>query len=168
MDERAHIEEDPAEVSSSPAEAGARRLFVCVRDAGSGGHDFPTRLEAGLRAALDLLAREPGLARLLTVDRRLVGSGQEGDLDAERRWLRRLGRLLDEAAGADPRCTPPPFPCGPFLVGGVRFLIGRTLSGGAASELPRLLPDLLEIILAYYFEPGVPERLATGASGLDH
>jgi hypothetical protein len=142
-------------------EPGARRLFACMRDARIEGDDFPSRLEAALRSALEMLAANPDLARLLTVDPHL-GADQVA-LDAQRRWIRRFATLLDAAAASDPRASRESSFLARFLIGGVRFQIARLVLKGEASELSRLLPSLLEGLLSFYFAPGEPRRLAHAA-----
>jgi hypothetical protein len=143
-------------------EPATRRLFVLVRDACQGGDDFPARLEAGLRAALEMLAAEPRLAYQLTVTPWL--QSDDGELDALRTWTAHFGDLLRDAAASDPRTTPSSIPfLSTFLIGGVRFQIGRLVLRDEASDLIRLLPGLLEGLLAYYFEPGEPRALADAA-----
>ena len=143
-------------------DAAARRLFAVVREACEGGDGLPTRLEAGLRAALDALAGEPELAYELTVAPWL--ESDDGALDAQRAWMARFGDLLCEAVACDPRATPPRLPfLATFLIGGVRFQIARRVLNGEAADLPRLLPSLLEGLLSYYFEPGEPPGLARTA-----
>jgi hypothetical protein len=144
-------------------DAGARRLFGQVRDACAEAEDLPARLEAGLRAALGLLAVEPELAYRLTVDPCL--GGDDAALDARRDWLERFAGLLAGAAAEDPRVTQESFFVASFLIGGVRFEIGRRVLAGEAADLLRLLPGILEVLLAYYFEPGEPQRLARAALG---
>jgi hypothetical protein len=145
-----------------PGDTGAERLLTRVREACAGGTDLPTRLEAALRVALETLASDPDLARLLTVDPYL--DDEHGALDALRGWIGRFGELLRRAAEEDPRASPvePAF-LAPFLIGGVRFQIARLVLNGEASDLPRLLPSLLEGLLSYYFEPGEPRHLALAA-----
>jgi hypothetical protein len=143
--------------------AEAERLLARVRAACAGKAGLPARLEAGLRAALEMLAEEPELARLLTLDPSL-GSAADGELNALREWTERFGALLREAAAADPRAnTAEPSFLAPFLIGGVRFQIGRLVASGEGSDLPRLLPSLLEGLLSYYYEPGEPRALAEAA-----
>jgi hypothetical protein len=145
-----------------PGDSGAERLLTLVREACAGGTDLPTRLEAGLRVALELLAADPAMARLLTVDPYL--DDEDGALDALRRWTERFGALLRDAAAQDPRASPvEPVFLAPFLIGGVRFQIARLVLNGEASDLLRLLPGTLEALLAYYFEPGEPRALAEAA-----
>jgi hypothetical protein len=146
-----------------PGEAGARRLLGLVRDACAEADGLPACLEAGLRAALTELAADPDLASLLTVDSHPAAG--PAALDAQRRWLGRFGALLRDAAAADPRASHEPVFLAPFLIGGVRFQIGRLVLKGEAADLLRLLPGTLEALLAYYFEPGEPRALARAALG---
>jgi hypothetical protein len=144
-------------------EAGAGRLFALVSDACSGTEDLPARLEAGLRAALAMLAADPDLAGLLTVPP-FPSRGQEESVRADQSWIERFGELLSEAAASDQRTTTSDLPLlAPFLIGAVRFEIGRQVLAGEAADLPNLLPGLLEVLLAFYFEPGEARLLARAA-----
>jgi hypothetical protein len=129
-----------------------------VRAACAAEEDFPSRLEVALRTSLDFLAADPDLAYLLTVDPGL-GLGETG-IDAGQRWIGRFGDLLREAAAADPRAARWPSFLVPFLIDAVRSRIARFVLDGEAGDLPRLLPDLREVLLAYYFEPGESRCLA--------
>jgi hypothetical protein len=136
----------------------ARQLFELVRRACAGAGDLPTRLEVGLRVAFDALAADPELAHRLTAEPYL--GEDEGALDAQREWIERFGELLRDAAAGDPRASSAPPFLAPFLIGGVRFQIGRLAINREVSDLPRLLPSTLDALLAYYFEPGEPRPLA--------
>jgi len=154
--------DDAAARSRWAGDAGARRLYAQVRDACEGGEDLPTRLEAGLRAALGTLAAEPELAYELTVAPWL--GSDEGALDALREWIGLFGGLLRDAVASDPRTTTSDLRfLAAFLIGGVRFQIARLVIAGEAQDLLRLLPGTLEALLAYYFEPGEPRSLARAA-----
>jgi hypothetical protein len=152
------VEDSSADRLPWSGDAGARRLFGLVRDACEGGEDLPSRLEAGLRAALVLLAAEPELAYELTVAPYM--EPDDAALDGLGEWLGRFGGLLRSAAVEDPRASQESSFVAHFLIGGVRFQVGRLVLNGEASDLPRLLPGTLEALLAYYFEPGEPRRLA--------
>jgi hypothetical protein len=156
--------EGPPERRQWSGEAGARRLLATVRQTCPAGEDLPTRLEAGLGAALGLLARDPELARSLALRPCLGVAEEEAALEAQQRWIGRFGDLLREAAAADPRASREPAFLAPFLIGGLRFQIARLLLDGEASDLLRLLPGTLETLLAYYFEPGVLRRPAASPS----
>ena len=143
-------------------EDGAARLFSEVRAACTGCDGLPARLEAALRVTLVKFEADPALARLLTVDPYL--EGEDLALDGLRGWVERFGGLLRDAVADDPRTTTSDlhFLAG-FVIGGVRFQIGRRVLNHEASDLLRLLPSLLECVLAYYFEPGEPVALARAA-----
>jgi hypothetical protein len=160
-----NVDHGAADLPAWSGDAGARRLFAQVRAACAGrGEDLPNRLEAGLRAALGMLAAEPDLAYELTVAP-YVG-GDEAALDGLREWLGRLGGLLDEAAAGDPRTTTTELTyLAPFLVGGVRFQIARLVIAGETPDLLRLLPGTLEALLGYYLEPCGPRTPARAAVG---
>jgi hypothetical protein len=148
-----------SERPSWPGDVGAWRLLIRVEGACKGCDGLPARLEAGLRAALEMLAAEPELAYELTVAPWL--ESDDGILDAQRAWMARFGDLLGDAVSDDPATTTPCIPSlASFLIGGVRFQIGRLVLKKEASDLPRLLPSLLEGVLAYYFEPGESPALA--------
>lgn len=149
-----------------PGDAGAARLLARVEAACAGARhdDLPGRLEAALRTALETLAADPGMARLLTVDPYL--DDEEGALDALRDWIARFGDLLRAAAAEDPRASRGSDFLASFLIGGVRFQVARLVLNGEGGDLPRLLPGTLEALLAYYFEPGEPPHLARQA--LEH
>jgi hypothetical protein len=146
-------------------DAGAGQLFAAVRDACAGGEDLPSRLEAGLRAAFDMLAADPELARRLT----LWPGPDEGEsaFEARREWIGRFGDLLSGAVAGDPRTTSSaarPL-LAAFLIGGVCFQVARLVIRAEGDELPRLLPGTLEVLLAFYFEPGEARDLALAALG---
>jgi hypothetical protein len=141
-------------------EAGARRLFAAVQGACAEVDGLPARLAVGLWSTLEILAAEPELAYLLTVDPCL---GDDRALDARRSWTTRFGDLLRDAAAADPRASREPSFLAPYLIGGVRLQIARLVLNGEASDLPRLLPGTLEALRAYWFEPGEPRQLARAA-----
>jgi hypothetical protein len=143
-------------------DAGARRLLAVVREACASAEDLPTGLAAGLRVTLDTFVAEPELAYELTVAPWLESDGRA--LDAQRVWMARFGDLLSDAVAGDPRIASSrlPFLAG-YVIGDVRFQIGRLVLNHEAADLPRLLPGLLEGVLAYYFEPGEPRALTKAA-----
>jgi hypothetical protein len=139
-------------------DAGARCLLATVRGACDGGQDLRSRLEAGLRAALGMLAADPELAYHLTVAPYL--GAEEPALDGLREWLGRFGGLLDDAAADDPRATRTPTFLAPFLIGGLRFQIARMVLNGDGADLLRILPGNLEGLSNCYLEPGDTRPLA--------
>jgi hypothetical protein len=96
--------------------------------------------------SFDTLSADPELARLLTAEAHL-GTDEEA-LKAQRRWIGRFGGLLD-AAASDPRATPVEAAfLAPFLIGGARYQIARFVVNGRGSQLPRLLSEIFEALLA--------------------
>lgn len=151
-------------VGAWPGDSGAERLYAAVCEVCRGDADLPARLEAALRAALEMLAADPELAWQLTVSPYM--GDDENELDALRSWMARFGDLLLDAVESDPRTTSSRLPfLATFLIGGVRFQIGRLVLNHEAADLPRLLPSLLEGLLTFYFEPGEPQVLADAALG---
>jgi hypothetical protein len=157
------VEGSAGRQASCSGEAGVRRLFGRVRDACAEGEDLPVCLEAGLRAALGVLAADPELAYTITVQQPYCGG--EKVRDAHLEWTRRFGDLLRDAAANDPRASAESYFLAPFLIGGVRFQIARLVLDDEGADLLRLLPGLLEALLSYYFEPGEPVKLAHAALG---
>jgi hypothetical protein len=146
----------------STAEEGAVRLFDQVRDACAEADGLPASLEVGLRVVLGGLAADPELARLLTFGPHAPRADPKGP-EVGRELVADLGVLLGEAAAADPRASrEPPF-LAAFLIGGVRHEIAGLVLAGETSDLMRLLPEILECLLAFYFEPGEPQALARAA-----
>jgi hypothetical protein len=142
--------------ASADYERGAERLLRFIE----AGHDpeggFPKQVEAALRATLALFAADPALARLLAV--RPYGAGDEA-ICRYQRGLKRYGALLRRAAASDPRASIQPDFVEPALVGGIAWQITRHLFAEGAESLEDLLPDLLEFVLAYYYEPVDAVRL---------
>ena len=141
-------------------DAGAGRLFSAVRGACAEVEGLPSSLAVGLWTALEILGEGP--LRRPSHGPALPRRGRGGPR-CPARVDRPLGALLRDAAANDPRASRPPSFLAPFLIGGVRFQIARLVLAGEGSELLRLLPGTLEALLAYYFEPGEPRRLARAA-----
>jgi AcrR family transcriptional regulator len=100
------------------------------------------RARAGVLAALEFLASEPGVARLLSAE----PPPQVDSLVAARRQLpARLGALLHEARTEDPAAPPA---LERRLVGAALALVSTYVVGGEADRLPELEPALSEFLLA--------------------
>lgn len=108
------------------------------------GKGWPDRVRARLAALLDVLARDPAVARCFLVEPLAAG----GEVAARYREAMQLlaGTLRPE---------PPPSELDmevrdQALVGGIATLIVRRLNSGGARRLPELLADLVELALAPY------------------
>jgi hypothetical protein len=124
-------------------------LSTTVRAAVAADCSWPSRLSAGLGAALDALAADPVLARLLLVESRASLHPARPDYE---RALARLARVLaDQSRDGGGRAITPEL--ADLLAAGVAsHLAGRVLAG-EADRLPESRSLLLEYLLA-------PARLA--------
>jgi len=118
------------------------------------GEPWPDRVRARLAALLDVLARDPAIARCFLVEPLAAG----GDVAA--RYREAMGLLA-----ATLRPEPPPSELNmeirdQALIGGIATLIVRRLNSGGAARLPELLPDLTELALAPYVGREEAKRLA--------
>ena len=128
-------------------ERAAQRLRDTIAAACDPRDAFADRVQAGLRVALALLAADPALARLLTVEP-FLGDGDP--LPRYRHWQKRYGALLRRAAAESPEAlTNPPF-VEPALIGGIRSQIADLVLAGEDDRLEDLLPGFTEFLLAYY------------------
>jgi hypothetical protein len=138
----------PADVGDY--ESGSERLLDEITAACESATNFPQRVEAALRATLELFSAEPELGLLLT-----ISPSAEDELAVRRheRWQQRFGDLLRGAAERSPSAgTHPPF-VEPILIAGLRWQIASRLITDGAEDLEGLLPDLMEFLLACYFGP---------------
>jgi AcrR family transcriptional regulator len=119
---------------------------------------WPERVHARLAALLDVLARDPTVARFYLIEPLAAG----GDIAA---------RYRDSMQLVAETLRPEPPPSGldmevrdQALIGGVATLIVRRLNAGGATRLPELLPDLVELSLAPYMGRDEAQRLARSAA----
>ena len=103
-------------------------------------------MDAGLAAALSLLAADPDLSRHL-----VLGSDQEA-LAAQRRWVASFGELLREAAADLPGASSGPRLRETLLIDGIRLQLGRRVLAGEAARMEELRPELLRIVMACYLD----------------
>jgi AcrR family transcriptional regulator len=135
---------------------------VHVRDsmlaAPGASEPWPDRIRARLAALLDVLARDPTVARFYLVEPLAAG----GEVAAR---YRDSMQLLAETLRPEPE--PPGLDIevrDQALIGGVATLIVRRLNAGATERLPELLPDLVELVLAPYLGREEAQRLARAAA----
>ncbi|MET0306886.1 MAG: TetR/AcrR family transcriptional regulator [Solirubrobacterales bacterium] len=122
------------------------------------GEEWPDRVRARLAALLDVLARDPAVARCFLVEPLAAGGEVAG------RYREAMGLLA-----ATLRPEPPPSELNmevrdQALVGGIATLIVRRLNSGGAARLPELLPDLVELALAPYMGREEAKRQASLAA----
>lgn len=147
---QASPDRQPAIALAEDYDRGAERVLTTLGSACEPDADFPSRLEAALRAVLELFAAEPELGRLLTV-RPFTAQGEA--LPSYLRLQRRCADMLRAAARRSPDAyANPPF-VEPALIGGICWGISRRLDSDGPKRLPELLPDLMEFLLACYYGP---------------
>jgi AcrR family transcriptional regulator len=115
---------------------------------------WPDRVRARLAALLDLLARDPAVARCFLVEPLAAGGAVAA------RYREAMSLLA-----ATLRPEPPPTQLDmevrdQALIGGIATLIVRRLNAGEAARLDDLLPDLTELALAPYMSRREAKRLA--------
>ncbi len=116
-------------------------LFGAAWHAALPHRNRPAKVSAAVRAALGLLASEPGYARLLLVDAPSAGrAGQPAIDDA----LQAFGRLLTRAT-AGPTEQPKLLPLA--MAAGIAELAAGWVLDGRTAQLPALQAPLVELIL---------------------
>jgi AcrR family transcriptional regulator len=127
-------------------EDGVERLSEEVGAAVRRGRDRPTRISAGLRAALAFLAASPPWAHLLLVES--LAASRPARLEHERSLVR-LAQALRFARTAG---SSSPDETARLLAGGlVSLLSGRVLAGEAER-----LPESHDLLLDYLLAPSLP------------
>lgn len=132
-----------------------------IRSAADPEPDWPHRVVAGLRAALQFFAFEPDLARLC-----LVESVNAGPAVATRFQAAVSAGANALAQGRSERSQPRPLPDSTeeSLVGALVSMAGRSVAFGKPEGLVDLLPDFVEFVLMPYFGPEDAHRLALESS----
>lgn len=141
------VTEAAARRSSLDFEAALARAQVRIESAAYRHSEWPDQVAAGLRAALELAADDPGTARLLSLE--LLSSGREG--------LGRLHRLVDHYAAClrrgrelYPQSASLPQITESTLVNGLVSWVAQRLYAGEASALPTEAGGLIRFILTPY------------------
>lgn len=129
-------------------------------EAAEGISEWPLRAVAVVRTALDFLASEPDLARLLLVESRGAGPAVLA------RFNQAVGELVPLLAqGRDARAADRPLPDSTedSVLGSLVSLVFRKVAAGEAAQLAELLPECVEFVLSPYVGPDEAARLAEAA-----
>jgi AcrR family transcriptional regulator len=119
--------------------------------------EWPEQVRAALATMLRFLASEPELARLCMIEPVAAG----GEIAARHRaTMQGFVTILKAGRPEHSGGRPLPEATEETLVGGIVSLIVREISAGRAKDLEKLLPDLVELILAPYLGVEEPERLS--------
>ena len=122
--------------------------FEHVRAAAKRGAGSMQRLQAGVRAYLEVLADEPALARTALVE--VLAAGPEAAASRDSIHARYAGLLRswhEEARGESQAIPPMPDEVFGCAVGGVSDLLAATVRRGASEQLSALAPVLVTFLL---------------------
>jgi AcrR family transcriptional regulator len=143
---------DKRDCVAAAHEIGHQRLFDTLTLPCDPEEGIEQRARRSLAAALDSLASEPDLARLLFVE--APSAGEEIAL-RHHEWLQRYGTLLRSAA-PDVRAESSPTPdVGQVIAGGIASRIASEVLQGRGKQLRDLTDPFTEYLLAFY-RPGEP------------
>jgi hypothetical protein len=107
--------------------------------------EWTARVHAGLDALLTLLAGEPPLATIVLAEGLRAG---RGIYDRYQGAVEGFVPLLREGAPDPPGAAPVPQATDEAVVGGVAALLSRRVIAGETEDLTKLIPDILEFVLA--------------------
>lgn len=119
------------------------------------GEPWPERIAAGLRALVQLLAAESGIARLSMVE--VTAAGE----DARARYRSALARFtpfFEEGRAYSKQGEDLPADTARFAIGGATSMIFDEIRAGRGPELERILPDLVFAVLMPYLGPEAAEE----------
>jgi AcrR family transcriptional regulator len=132
-------------------------IRASMRAAAESFGDWPQKVRAALATMLNFLAAEPDLARLCMIEPVAAG----GEIATRHRaTMQGFVEILKAGRPEHSGERPLPEATEEALVGGIVSLIVREISAGRSEELEKLLPDLVELILAPYLGVEEAERLA--------
>jgi AcrR family transcriptional regulator len=142
----------------------ADHIRASMRAAAESFGEWPQQVRAALATMLRFLASEPELARLCMVEPVAAG----GDIAARHRAsMQGFVEILKAGRPEHSGSRPLPEATEETLVGGIVSLIVREISAGRTADLEKLLPDLVELILAPYLGIEQAERLARDGSQVE-
>jgi len=143
---------DKRDCVATAHEVGHERLFEVLTQPCEEGTMLGERVELSLAAALDALAADPALARLLFIE---APSAGEGIALRYHEWLKRYGTLLRAAPSDIPPISNPAPEVEQVIVGGIASRIASEVLQGRGPQLRDLTSPFVEYILAFY-RPGEP------------
>lgn len=120
-------------------------LLETMSEAKEGKGGWAARVEKELQALLEAVAANPDLARFCLAAPPAAG-GEVAEL--YRDFLARLVAVLGEGRPKRTRRPPPASEYG--LAGGLAALVLRAVAEGDPERIPRLMPELTELVLAPY------------------
>jgi AcrR family transcriptional regulator len=122
---------------------------VSAAYAAADGEPWPRRVEAALRAMVELLSAEADIARLAMVEGTAAG---ESARRIYGQALARFAPLLEEGRGYAGQDRLPP-DTARFAIGAGTSMIFDEIRAGRGAELERILPELVFAVLMPYLGP---------------
>lgn len=148
---------DKQECFAAAHEACHERLLAILERPCDKTATVEERVETALGAALDMLASEPEVARLLFVE--APSAGEEIALRYHE-WLRRYGTLLRSAVPQAASKSSLAVEIDQVIVGGIASRIASEVLQGRAAQLRVLTPHMVEYVLAFYGSGSTPRSSA--------
>ncbi len=136
--------ENKEEVFVAAYELVTSRLAQEVATASKRGRTWAERVGLGLAAFLRRFSREPALAHLCVVE--VLAAGAPG-LAGRAAAMEAFRAQLEPGVREAPAGLPVPALAAETAIGGAHEVVYAHVLGGRTAELPRLLPELLEIVL---------------------
>jgi AcrR family transcriptional regulator len=109
--------------------------------------EWSSRMLGGIKALLDLLARDPALASISLVEGLRAGRGV---YDRYQAAVESFVPYLRKGAPRTPDGELVPAATDEAVVGGIASLLGRRVLAGEAEQIDKLAPDVLEFALTPY------------------
>jgi AcrR family transcriptional regulator len=118
------------------------------------GEPWPLRIEAMLRALVELFSAEAEIIRMAMIE--VTAAGEEART-RYRGALARFTTFLDEGRDYSPQGDELPADTAGFAIGGITSMIFDEVRAGRGPELQRILPDLVFAMLMPYLGPEAAE-----------
>lgn len=154
MDEAAQLQDGFADAF----ESAFARLRIRVESACANQADWPSRVAAGIRAALGFAAAEPVAVRVLTID--ALAGGKPGYADYER-MISYFCDLLRPGRAERPDAERLPDETERALAGGIAMLVAQRVDLDRHAELPALADEATQFVLTPYLGIDEARRVAT-------
>lgn len=156
MDGRAQQPDDFA----TAFESAFARLQVLLELACAGEGPWVERAIVAIRRALDFAAAEPGAASVLTNG--ALAQGVDG-LERYERLMAYMAGLLEGGRADSPYGGDLPPSTERSIAGGVATIVANRVDRGRASELPRLVGEVVQFVLTPYLGTEEAKRIATAS-----
>jgi hypothetical protein len=142
-------------------EPALARLQIRIETACASEAEWPTRVAAGIAAALAFCAADPAAGEVLTNE--AMADGKEGFARYDR-MIEHFAVALRPGRAERPEGEWLPEITEKTMVGGVAMLIAQRLTFGRHAELPALAPEAIQFVLTPYLGAADARQVAFGDS----